>query len=62
MQSGHIKAWGAYIGEMKGFSVFEGSEEDALKNTQKYIPYVRFTTHPAATVDQLEKLFKEMAK
>jgi hypothetical protein len=62
MQSGLVKAWGSYLGEMRGFSVAEGSEESVIKMAQKYIPYVHFTTHPAATVDQLDKIFKEMAK
>jgi hypothetical protein len=62
IQSGLLKEWGAYIGEGKGFGVFVGSEEEANKMAQKYIPFVRFNTHPAGTVDQMEKLFKEMMK
>jgi len=62
MQSGLLKEWGTYIGEMKGFSVFEGSEEEASKMAQKYIPFVYFTTHPIITIDQMEKLVQEMAK
>jgi hypothetical protein len=62
MKSGVIKEWGAYIGEGKGFGVAEGSEEEVNKMAQRYIPFVYFTTHPAATVDQMEKLFKEMMK
>jgi len=62
MQSGLLKEWGAYIGEMRGFSVAEGSEEEIGKMVQKYIPFVHFTTHPAITVDQMEKIAKEMAK
>jgi hypothetical protein len=62
MQSGLLKAWGSYLGEMRGFGLAEGSEEAVFKMAQKYLPHVHFTTHPAATVDQMEKLFKEMAK
>jgi hypothetical protein len=62
MQSGVIKEWGAYIGELKGFGVGEGSEEAVASMNQKYIPYVRFTAHPFITVDQMEKLMKEMSK
>ena len=29
MQRGLLKEWGTYIGEMRGFGVFEGSEEEA---------------------------------
>lgn len=62
IQSGLIKAWGAYIGEMRGFSVMECSEEEAVKNVQRYVPFVQFTTHPLITIDQMEKLAKEMSK
>ena len=62
MQSGLLKEWGTHIGEMKGFGVFEGSEEETSKMAQKYIPFVQFTTHPIITIDQMEKLAKEMAK
>ena len=62
MQSGLITAWGAYLGEMRGFSVFEGSDEEISMMVQKYVPFVYFTTHPAATVDQLVQLAMEMQK
>ena len=62
MQSGLLKEWGSYIGELKGFGVAEGSEEEVTRMVQKYIPFVFFTTHPAITVDQMEKIAKEMAK
>jgi hypothetical protein len=62
MQSGLLKEWGAYIGEMRGFGVSEGSEEAVAMMAQKYAPIVQFTGHPVATIDQMEKLFKEMAK
>ena len=62
IQSGLIKEWGAYIGELRGFGVCEGSEEAVAMMAQKYVPIVQFTTHPAVTADQMEKAFKEMAK
>jgi len=62
MQSGLLKEWGSYIGEMKGFGLCEGSEEEVDLMAQRYIPFVRFTTHPAVTIDAIEKLTTEMAK
>jgi hypothetical protein len=62
MQSGILKAWGSYIGEMRGFGYFEGSEEEVIKMAQRYIPFVHFTTHVAAKVDQLEKIFEAMTR
>ena len=62
VQSGKLKEWGTYIGEMKGFGVYEGSEEEAGKMAQKYVPFVQFTTHPIINIDQMEKLAKEMAQ
>ena len=62
MQSGLLKEWGTYIGELKGFSVAEGSEEEVGKMVQKYIPFVYFCTHPAITIDQMAKIAQEMAK
>ena len=61
MQSGMLKEWETYIGEMKGFGVSEGSEEEMGKMVQKFVPFVKFTTHPIITIDQMEKLAKEMA-
>ena len=62
MQSGLLKAWGAYIGETSGFGLMEGSDEEIGKSVQRYIPFVKFTSHPAVTADQMEKLATEMAK
>lgn len=62
MQNGLMKAWGSYLGEMNGFGLAEGSEEEVTRMAQKYVPFVQFTTHPALTIDQMEKMAKEMAK
>jgi len=62
MKRGLLKEWGTYIGEMKGFGLAEGSEEEVGRMAQRYIPFVQFCTHPAITIDQMEKSAKEMAK
>jgi hypothetical protein len=62
LQRGVLKAWGVYPGEMRGFGLAEGNEEEIYKMAQRYIPFVHFTTHPTLTADQMEKLLKEMVK
>jgi hypothetical protein len=50
---GLIKSWGAFVGETKGYAVWEGSEVEVMVAIQQYVPFVGFKTHPVATESQV---------
>jgi hypothetical protein len=60
IKSGLTKDWGNYIGEPKGFSIAEGTEDEVGRSLLKYIPYFRFKVYPVVTIETTEKNIKAM--
>ncbi|MBN1455726.1 MAG: hypothetical protein JW945_05715 [Methanomicrobia archaeon] len=52
LESGRLKDWGSFPGEHAGYAIMEGTEQDVLLGTEKYVPYIRFKTHTVLSVDQ----------
>jgi len=61
IKSGLTKDWGAFLGQTKGFTIGEGTEEEMLNTTMKYIPFFRFEIIPLASIDQVEAAVKAIA-
>ena len=59
-KSGLVKDWGVLLGQVKGFAIDEGTEEEVQKATLKYIPYFRFQIIPILTVDQQVEAIKSI--
>ena len=60
IKKGLTKDWGCFVGEGNGYCVVEGSEADISKMTQQYSPFIKFSTHPIASVEQMDELFQSM--
>ena len=61
IKDGLVKDWAAFAGQPNGFSIAEGTEEDILKITMKYMPFFRFKTILLASIDQAEAAVKTIA-
>lgn len=61
IERGIIKDWGCFVGESNGYSVVEGSEVDICKMVQRYSPFCGFSTHPIASVDQMNEVIKAIS-
>ena len=62
IKTGLIKDWGAFVGELRGYAVNEGSELEVMNATQKYSPFVHFKVHPIASVSQVDEMIKALTK
>ena len=62
ISDGITKDWGAFLGEMRGYSVAEGTEAEILNLLQPYAPFVKFTSHPIASLSQMEEIIKNLSK
>jgi len=62
LSSGITKDWGSFPGETEGYWVLEGSQLDVMKMAQKYVPYIRFKSHPVASVAKLGEMLEFMVK
>ena len=61
-EGGITKSWGAFVGEIRGYAIWEASELEILIEAQKYVPWVTFETHPIATAEQINEMIKEITK
>ena len=62
MKKGMIKDWGAFVGEINGYAVYEGTEVEIGNALQEYVPWVHFKLHAVASVDQVDKIIKALTK
>jgi hypothetical protein len=62
MKKGITKDWGSFVGELRGYSIGEGSELELMNSLQQYSPFVHFKVHPIASVSQVEEMIKAMTK
>lgn len=56
MKEGRIKDWGVFGGEMRGFTIFEGSIADLHLFNTMWLPFVRFEVNQIMTVDEVNKV------
>jgi hypothetical protein len=61
IQAGISKDWGAFVGELSGYSVEEGTEVEIGNMLMQYAPYISFKTHPIASVAQVGDIIKKMS-
>ena len=61
IQAGISKDWGAFVGEINGYAVAEGTEAEVANMLMQYTPYVSFETHPIASVAQIGDIIKKMS-
>ena len=61
IEKGVSKDWGAFVGEMNGYAVAEGTELEVLNMTEQYVPYVTFKVHPIASESQVNEMIKALS-
>jgi hypothetical protein len=62
MKAGISKDWGSFVGELRGFSIAEGTEVEIGNMLQKYVPYVHFEVHPVITTRLVRQVIKALSK
>jgi hypothetical protein len=60
IKKGKVKIWGVFAGELRGFSIFEGTELEVAKNLTKYAPYIRFQVNPFLSTSEAEEVIKSL--
>ena len=62
LRKGITKDWGAFVGEINGYAVFEGTEVEIGNLIQRYVPWVIFKTRAVASVNQVNDIVKALTK
>ena len=60
IKDGNTKDYGVFLGQPRGFSISEGTEEEVISSTLKYMPYFRFKVYPVASIEVIEEAIKAM--
>jgi hypothetical protein len=62
LKKGILKDWGAFVGELNGYSISEGTEVEIGNMIQRYLPWVIFKGHAIASVTQVDEIVKALTK
>ena len=62
IKKGKTKDWGAFVGELNGYAVFEGTEVEIGNLIQQYVPWVIFKTRAIASVNQVDEIVRALTK
>ena len=60
IQKGIMKDFGAFVGEMSGYVVAEGTEVEIGNMMQQYVPFCMYKTHAVASVSQVDEIVKAL--
>ena len=61
MGKGVMKDWGAFVGEINGYTVAEGTEVEIGDMVQRYVPFVFFKVQPVASLSQVVEVTKKLS-
>jgi len=61
IEKGKVKDWGNFVGEARGYDVFEGTELELMNTLQQFVPFVSFEVHQVASLSQAEEMIKALA-
>jgi hypothetical protein len=61
LEKGKVKDWGAFVGELSGYDIFEGTEVELMNTLQQFVPFVSFKVHPVASVSQVDEMINALS-
>ena len=62
IKEGRIKEWGMFVGEMRGYSIAEGTEAEIGAFNQNWVPFVNFKSHAVTTIEDVEKVINSLTE
>jgi len=62
LEKGTMKDWGAFVGELRGYAVAEGTQLEIAIMIQQYVPFVFFKVHPISSMSQVNEVIKALSK
>jgi hypothetical protein len=62
MKKGLTKDWGAFTGELNGYSIDEGNEVSIMTQLMQYAPWIKFEVHAVASLAHVEEAIKASMK
>lgn len=59
-KKGILKDFGAFVGEIRGYSVLEGTEVEISDTLQQYVPWAMFKVHAVMSEEQTNEMIKAL--
>ena len=60
MEKGITKDFGAFVGELRGYSILEGTEVEVSNELQQYVPFAIFEVHAVMSLKQTNEMIKAL--
>ncbi len=60
LDEGQIKDWGIFAGGDAGYAIGDGTEDEMLKLTMPFMPFIKFHIHPIVSIDKVAEMIKSM--
>ena len=61
IKDGLVKDYGAFVGQPNGFIIADGTRDDIINMTIKFMPFFRFKVIPVASIVQIKEVIKTIA-
>ena len=62
MKNGITTDWGVFTGELRGYAIHEGTEEEIMGTLLHFVPYIKFEVHSVAALAQVEQVIRTSMK
>ena len=62
MKTGFMKDWGVFPGQLKGYSVVEGTEAAVMTELMEGVPFINHEARVVATIAQAEESIRASMK
>ena len=60
MKKGITKDFGTFVGELRGYSILEGTEVEVSNELQQYVPFAIFEVHALMSLKQTNEMIKAL--
>jgi len=60
LKEGIVKDWGLFAGEMRGYTIFEGSTVDLHTFTTMWAPFAKFKARQVMTAEEVNQATKAL--
>ena len=62
IKDGIITDWGCFLGELRGYTIHDVSEEELEEYCLQFVPFATFKTYRVLSLDECAKHCAELAK
>jgi len=62
MTKGPTKDWGAFVGTINGYCIFDGDDSQIHAAVQQYVPFASFKLYPIIAYEKVVEVVRSLGK